>query len=65
MSFSENITEIILAGITLLTVILTGAFVSIKKINKSSRKNKFKNIKINGNENKIVGGDDHSKINKP
>ena len=57
----EHTTEIIIAIIGLLTVIIGGALISIKKSKKRNQKSQQDNITIKGKENKIIGGDDNSK----
>jgi len=61
MIFEENTTKIILAIIAFLTVLISGALISIKKTKKRSSKNTLSNITINGSRNKVVGGDDNSR----
>ena len=61
MNFDENTTKIVVAIIALLTAIVSGALVTIRKMKKKSTRNTFSNVKITGNNNKIVGGDDNSK----
>lgn len=53
-------TEIISAIIGLLTIIAGGALISIKKSKKRNQKSRQENIKIKGDGNKIIGGDDNS-----
>jgi len=60
MTFDESSTKIIIGIIGLLTVIVTGAFISIKIIRKRNTKNTISNVHISGQNNKIVGGDDKS-----
>ena len=60
MNFEESTTKIILAVIAFLTFLVSGAIISIKKSKKRSSKNTISNISINGDDNKIVGGDDNS-----
>lgn len=58
----ENYTiEIISAVIGLLTLLAGGALISIKKSKKRNQKSQQDNIKIKGDRNKIIGGDDNSK----
>lgn len=58
MSLDDNTTKIILAIIAVISILVSGAFVSIKK--NKSRKHIIKNIEVKGHNSKIVGGDDHS-----
>lgn len=60
MTFDSNSAKIIIALLSLLTVIVSGALISIKKIRKKNSKNKISNIQIKGERNKVVGGDDYS-----
>ena len=60
MNFDENSTKIILGLIALLTVIISGALITIKKTKKRSTRNTISNVKISGNNSKIVGSDDNS-----
>ncbi len=53
-------TEIISAIIGLLTLIAGGALISIKKSKKRNQKSHQENIKIEGDGNKVIGGDDNS-----
>lgn len=53
-------TEIISAIIGLLTIIAGGALISIKKSKKRNQKSRQENIKIKGDGNKVIGGDDNS-----
>ena len=55
----NNTTNIIIAVITLITAIISSALISINKSRK--RKTKQNNIKIKGDKNKVIGGDDNSK----
>lgn len=57
----DNTTKIIIAVIALITVIIGGALVSINKSKKRKSETTQDNIEINGNENKVIGGDDNSK----
>lgn len=57
----DNTTKIIIAIITLVTAIIGGALISINKSRKRNTKTKQDNIKIKGNKNKVIGGDDNSK----
>ena len=57
----DNITKIIVGAIVLLTAIVGGKLISINKSRKRNTKTNQKNIKIKGNKNKIIGGDDSSK----
>jgi glucose uptake protein GlcU len=57
----DNTTKIIIAVITLVTVIIGGALISINKSRKRNTKTNQRNIKIKGNQNKVIGGDDNSK----
>jgi glucose uptake protein GlcU len=57
----DNTTQIIIAVIALVTAIIGGALISINKSRKRSTKTKQDNIKIKGNKNKVIGGDDNSK----
>ncbi len=54
----ENLTEIIIALISLLTLIAGGAWLSIKKSKRNTSKQE--NINITGDGNKIIGRDDNS-----
>jgi len=57
----DNSTKIIIAVIALITAIIGGALISINKSRKRNTKTKQDNIKIKGNKNKVIGGDDNSK----
>lgn len=57
----ENTTKIIIAIVALLTAIISGALISINKSRKRSSKSSQDNIHIQGNDNKVIGGDDKSK----
>lgn len=57
----ENTTEIVIAVIALLTAIVGGAWISIKKSKKRNQKSNQENISIKGKNNKVIGGDDNSK----
>ena len=57
----DSTIKIIIAVITLLTVIIGGALISINKSRKRNTKSSQDNIKIKGNKNKVIGGDDNSK----
>lgn len=61
MNLDDNTTKIILGLIALLTVIVSGALISIKKIRKRNTRNTISNVKITGNNSKVVGGDDNSR----
>jgi hypothetical protein len=61
MNLDDNTTKIIIAIITVITVIMGGAFISIRKTRKNKSKNSISNINISGNNSKVVGGDDNSK----
>jgi hypothetical protein len=52
--------EIVLAGIALLTVVAGGAWFSFKKSKNRTSTTNQSNIKMKGNGNKVVGGDDNS-----
>lgn len=52
----DNITKIILGAIALVSALIGGALYSKKRYNKVDQSK----IKIKGNKNKIVGGDDNS-----
>lgn len=54
-------TEIIIAVIGLLTVVVGGALISINKSKKRNQKTNQENIMIKGKKNKVIGGDDNSK----
>lgn len=60
MDLNENSTKIILGVFALVTVIVGSAWVSKKKNKKRSSRNMVSNIKIEGDKNKIIGGDDNS-----
>ena len=57
----DNSTKIIIAVIALITAIIGGALISINKSRKRNTKTNQDNIKIKGNKNKVIGGDDNSK----
>ncbi|SNR74281.1 hypothetical protein SAMN04488009_3538 [Maribacter sedimenticola] len=57
----DNKTEIIIAVIALITAIIGGALISINRSKKRNTKSSQDNIKIKGNKNKVIGGDDNSK----
>ncbi|WP_346881289.1 hypothetical protein [uncultured Algibacter sp.] len=57
----DNSTKIIIAIIALVTAIIGGALISINKSRKRNTKTNQDNIKIKGNKNKVIGGDDNSK----
>lgn len=57
----EYMTEIIIAVIGLLTVVVGGALISINKSKKRNQKTNQENITIKGKKNKVIGGDDNSK----
>ncbi len=57
----DNTTKIILGLIALLTVIVSGALISIKKTRKRNTRNTISNVKITGDNSKVVGGDDNSR----
>lgn len=61
MNFDENATKIILGIIALLTVIVSGALITIKKTKKRTTRNTISNVDISGDNSKVVGGDDNSK----
>ncbi|WP_196888230.1 hypothetical protein [Aureivirga sp. CE67] len=61
MNFDENTTKIIIALIAVLTIIVSGALITIKKTKKRTTKNSFTNVNVSGNDSKIVAGDDNSK----
>ena len=61
MNFDENTTKIVLGIIALLTVIVSGALITIKKTKKKNTRNTISNIEISGDNSKVVGGDDNSK----
>lgn len=54
-------TKIVIAVIALVTAIIGGALISINKSRKRNTKTNQDNIKIKGNKNKVIGGDDNSK----
>lgn len=57
----ENTVKIILAILGIISIIVGGAFIS-KKISKNrTSKSNQQNISINGDKNKVIGGDDNSK----
>lgn len=60
MTFDENTTKIGLGIIALVTVIVSGALITIKKTKKKNTRNSISNIDISGNNSKVVGGDDNS-----
>lgn len=57
---SEYTTEIITGIITLALAIVGGSMISIRRSKKRSQKVNQSNISIEGDNNKIVGGDDKS-----
>ncbi len=57
----DNTTQIIIAVIALVTAIIGGTLISINKSRKRSTQTKQDKIKIKGNKNKVIGGDDNSK----
>ena len=57
----DNMTKIIIAVIALVTAIIGGALISINKSRKRNTKSSQDNIKIKGDKNKVIGGDDNSK----
>ena len=57
----DNTIKIIIAVIALVTAIIGGALISINKSRKRNTKTNQDNIKIKGNKNKVIGGDDNSK----
>jgi uncharacterized protein YneF (UPF0154 family) len=57
----DNTTKIIIAVIALVTAIIGGALISINKSRKRNTKTNQDNIKIKGNKNKVIAGDDNSK----
>lgn len=57
----DNTTEIIIAVIALITAIIGGALISINRSKKRNTKSSQDHIKIKGNKNKVIGGDDNSK----
>lgn len=61
MNLDDNTTKIILGLIALLTVIVSGALISIKKTRKRNTRNTISNVKITGGNSKVVGGDDNSR----
>lgn len=61
MTFDENTIKIVLGIIALVTVIVSGALITIKKTKKKTTRNSISNIDISGNNSKVVGGDDNSK----
>jgi len=61
MNLDDNTTKIIVGLIALLTVIVSGALISIKKIRKRNTRNTISNVKITGDNSKVVGGDDNSR----
>jgi glucose uptake protein GlcU len=61
MDLDDNTTKIILGLIALLTVIVSGALISIKKTWKKNTRNTISNVKITGDKSKVVGGDDNSR----
>jgi hypothetical protein len=61
INMDENTTKIILAIIGIVTILVSGALISIKRIKKRESKNSISNITIKGNRNKLVGGNDNSK----
>jgi len=58
----EQTTKIILAVIAVLTVIVGGSLIAIKKSKKRNTKSHQENITITGDKNKVIGGDDNSTI---
>jgi len=60
MAFDDNTTKIILAGISILALIFGGAWISKKKSKSRNTKTHQEGIRISGNHNKVVGGDDNS-----
>ncbi len=60
MEFDDNTTKIVLSLIALLTVLVSGALITIKKTKKRNTKNTISNVEISGDNSKIIGGDDNS-----
>ncbi len=61
MNLDDNTTKIVLGLIALLTVIVSGALISIKKTRKRNTRNTISDVKITGDNSKVVGGDDNSR----
>jgi len=61
MNLDDNTTKIVLGLIALLTVIVSGALISIKKTRKRNTRNTISNVNITGDKSKVVGGDDNSR----
>jgi hypothetical protein len=57
----ENTANIIVAILTIIGTIVGGALISKRKSKKRKSKSNQKNININGDGNKVLGGDDNSK----
>lgn len=60
-TMEDNTTKILIAVIALVTAIIGGTLISINKSRKRNTKTNQDNIKIKGNKNKVIGGDDNSK----
>jgi hypothetical protein len=58
-----NSTKIVLQVIAALVVILGGSFLTFKIARRRSNKVRQDNITVSGNNSKVLGGDDNSKIN--
>ncbi|UII30910.1 hypothetical protein LVD17_21690 [Fulvivirga ulvae] len=56
----DSTAKIMVAIIALLTAIIGGALISINRSRKRNTKSSQDNIKIKGNKNKVIGGDDNS-----
>lgn len=57
----ENTMKIILAILAIIATIVGGALISIRKTKKRNSKSNQESITINGDGNKVIGGDDNSK----
>tara|TARA_E500000318_G_C3448263_1_gene167778 strand:+ start:105 stop:287 length:183 start_codon:yes stop_codon:yes gene_type:complete len=57
----DNTVKVILAILTIIATVVGGALISIRKTKKRNTKSNQENININGDGNKIIGGDDNSK----
>jgi hypothetical protein len=60
-NMEDNTTKIIITIIALVAAIIGGALISINKSRKRNTKTNQDSIKIKGNKNKVIGGDDNSK----
>jgi hypothetical protein len=60
-NMEDNTTKIIITIIALVAAIIGRALISINKSRKRNTKTNQDSIKIKGNKNKVIGGDDNSK----